>query len=286
MEERVREESRRWRVWKKIVIRAAVLGSPISHSLSPVLHRAAYQALGLKGRYEAIEVKAGSLEGFIATRDETWTGFSLTMPLKEEVLRIATSVDPLALQIHSANTLLRSGSGWRALTTDVTGFQHALISHRIAKFERVLIIGAGATARAAAAACDESGRQIAVIRRSNRGDDTMRSAVGKSAISFLEWNGDLSSADLVINTTPAGVADIFLPQVTSQPAGVFFEALYNPWPTKLLARWRAFGGETIDGLDLLVHQGIDQVALMGQVAVDRDLLAPLLRSAGLVALAK
>lgn len=268
------------------MIRAAVLGSPISHSLSPVLHRAAYQTLGLDGEYEAIEVKAGNLAEFIATRDETWTGFSLTMPLKEEVLKIATSVDPLALHIQSANTLLRSDAGWRALTTDVSGFQHALAAHHIMEFERVLIIGAGATARAAVAACDDSGRHIAIIRRSSNRDDAMRSAASKSAISFIEWGGELLPADLVINTTPSGVADIFLSQVISRPAGVFFEALYNPWPTQLLARWRAKGGQVIDGLDLLVHQGIDQVALMGQVAVDRDLLAPLLRAAGLLALTK
>jgi len=268
------------------MIRAAVLGSPISHSLSPVLHRAAYRALGLVGEYEAIEVERAGLKEFIATRDESWTGFSLTMPLKEEVLTIAQSVDPLALQIQSANTLLRSGSGWRAVTTDVSGFRHALIADRISKFEKVLIIGAGATARAAAAACDESGREIVVIHRSQKREDAMRAAASKSRVSFIDWNEKMPEADLVINTTPSGVADIFLPQVTSQPTGVFFEALYNPWPTQLLARWRAHGGQTIDGLDLLVHQGIDQVALMCQVTVDRDLLAPLLRTAGLLALTK
>ena len=150
------------------MIRAAVLGSPIAHSLSPVLHRAAYRALGLAGAYEAIDVVASALGEFIATRDNSWTGFSLTMPLKEEVLEIAESIDPLAVQIQSANTLIRSKSGWHALTTDVSGFHHALTAHGVTNYEKVLIIGAGATARAAAAACDEFGNNIIVINRSEK----------------------------------------------------------------------------------------------------------------------
>lgn len=266
------------------MIRAAVLGSPITHSLSPILHRAAYRAMGLTGEYEAIEVVASELAHFIATRDETWTGFSLTMPLKEEVLEIAERIDPLALQIHSANTLIRAESGWHALTTDVSGFRHALAAHGVTQYEKVLIIGAGATARAAAAACDELGRHLVVINRSNKREEAMRGSIRKSKVSFINWNEKLPPADLVINTTPAGVADIFIAQFTSQPQGVFFEALYHPWPTKLLAHWRALGGDAIDGLDLLVHQAIDQIALMSNRAVNRDELAPILRAVGLAAL--
>lgn len=266
------------------MIRAAVLGSPIAHSLSPALHRAAYRALGLEGEYEAIEVLASSLAEFIATRDETWTGFSLTMPLKEEILGIADSVDPLALQIQSANTLIRAESGWHALTTDVSGFQHALTAHGVTQYGDVLIIGAGATARAAAAACDEFGRHLIIINRSNKREAAMRGAIRKSKVSFISWNEELPQADLIINTTPAGVADLFVAQFTSQPKGVFFEALYYPWPTKLLAHWRGLGADAIDGLDLLVHQGIDQVALMSNHAVNRAELAPILRAAGLASL--
>lgn len=266
------------------MIRAAVLGSPIAHSLSPALHRAAYRALGLDGEYEAIEVEAAGLAEFIATRDRTWTGFSLTMPLKEEVLEIADSIDPLALQIQSANTLIRSESGWHAVTTDVSGFQHALIANGVARYEKIVIIGAGATARAAAAACDELGKHIVVINRSNKREEAMRAAVRSSKISFIGWNEKLPEGDLVINTTPSGAADIFVAQCTFRPGGLFFEALYHPWPTKLLARWRGLGGDTIDGLDLLVHQAIDQISLMCNVKVNRDELAPLLRAEGLAVL--
>jgi shikimate dehydrogenase len=266
------------------MIRAAVLGSPIFHSLSPVLHRAAYRALGVEGEYEGIEVVATELKQFIASRDRSWTGFSLTMPLKEEVLKIADSVDPLALRIQSANTLIRSDSGWHALTTDVGGFQNALAQHAVEDFKKVVIIGAGATARAAAASCDAAGREITVVNRSKARESSMRRAASKSAISFIDWNSQLPKADLIINTTPSQVADVFVSQFTSRPEGCFFEALYNPWPTKLLARWRSLGGKSIDGLDLLVHQAVDQVALMCYLTLNRSQIAPILRAAGLAVL--
>ena len=97
------------------MIKAAVLGSPISHSLSPLLHNSAYEQLGFKGRYEAIEVNAGGLAKFMDGRDETWTGFSLTMPLKEEAVTYAQHVDELAKRINSANTLYRDGGAWGTL---------------------------------------------------------------------------------------------------------------------------------------------------------------------------
>ena len=97
------------------MIKAAVLGSPISHSLSPLLHNTAYAQLGIQGSYEAIEVNAGGLAKFIDERDESWTGFSLTMPLKEEAVAYAKHVDDLAKRINSANTLYRDGGECGAL---------------------------------------------------------------------------------------------------------------------------------------------------------------------------
>jgi shikimate dehydrogenase len=249
-----------------------------------VLHRAAYRAIGLDGEYEAIDVNAAGLAEFIATRDESWTGFSLTRPLKEEIIAVADSVDALAMQIQSANTLIRSESGWHALTTDVSGFQHALSARAVKKYDEIVIIGAGATARAAAAACDELDNHIVVVQRSSLREKAMKHAVRKCRVSFINWNEELPKADLIINTTPSGVADFFVAQFTSRPESIFFEALYDPWPTKLLAHWRSLGGNCIDGLDLLVHQAIDQVSLMCNVAVNRDDLAPILRAAGIAAL--
>jgi len=266
------------------MIRAAVLGSPISHSLSPVLHRTAYEKLGISGQYRAIEVTADKLEVFIAGLDDSWTGLSLTMPLKEEILTIADEVDLLAAKIHSANTLVRCDKGWKALTTDVDGFIQALKANGRADFTKVIILGSGATARSAAAACDGEGRRITVIHRDPRREVAMRESVDLAEIEFRDWGSNLAQADLLINTTPAGVADGYAEKLEGNVHGTFFEALYNPWPTKMLAQWRAHHGFGIDGLDLLVHQGIDQVELMAGVSVNRSVLAPVLRTACLAAM--
>jgi shikimate dehydrogenase len=266
------------------MIKAAVLGSPISHSLSPLLHNSAYEQLGFTGRYEAIEVNAGGLAKFMDGRDETWTGFSLTMPLKEEAVTYAQHVDELAKRINSANTLYRDGGAWRASSTDVLGFSQALKSHRIDIKGHVVILGAGATARAAAAACDGVAGHITVINRSLSRVPGMSDAVLESELSFLNWDdlGVLSDADLVISTAPAGVTDsIELPKKTSAP---FFEALYKPWPTPASALWASRGGTVIDGLDLLIHQAIAQISIFSGAAFDISAMYTQLRSVGLAAL--
>jgi len=266
------------------MIRGAVLGSPISHSLSPVLHRTAYEKLGVYGQYQAIEMQPEKLRDFVSSLDETWTGLSLTMPLKEEILSIADEVDELAVRINSANTLIRSPRGWRALSTDVNGFTQTLLANGVTSFNTVVILGSGATARAAAAACDAPNRTIRIIHRSAEREAGMRKAVLLSNLEFASWGADLMPADLLINATPAGVADSYSEKLDGDVQGTFFEALYNPWPTKLLSKWRALKGFGIDGLDLLVHQGIDQVELMTGKKVQRAILAPVLRTACLAAM--
>lgn len=255
--------------------RAAVLGSPISHSLSPTLHNAAYLALGIEGKYDAVEIQSGELKSFmqqVRQTDANWIGFSLTMPLKEEIFSVADAVDPLAKQINSGNTLLPTNDGWLALTTDVSGFIWALAQHQIQDFSRVQIIGAGGTARAAAAAIDAPGRKIEVINRSAHREMDMRNAISLGQLEFKDWEGVKLDADLIINTTPALVAD-------NLPVGdgVLFESLYHPWPTKLANRWN---GKVIDGMDLLIHQAIDQIHLMTGFVIDRPAMAKLLRAAG------
>jgi hypothetical protein len=108
------------------MIRGAVLGSPIEHSLSPVLHRAAFADLHLEGSYDRIEVGAGELKKFLSERASEFDYLSLTMPLKEEVLQLGFATSDLALKSQSANTLIKSGGTWEATSTDGTGFVQAL----------------------------------------------------------------------------------------------------------------------------------------------------------------
>ena len=136
------------------MINAAVLGSPISHSLSPRLHMSAYRSLDISGQYVSFDVPAGTLGNFLNEKNSGWTGFSLTMPLKEEVLLVADEIDPLVKRIQCGNTLVRRDNKWILYSTDVLGFQQAWSSSNSAKPKSVLILGSGATARAAAAAFD------------------------------------------------------------------------------------------------------------------------------------
>lgn len=265
------------------MIKAAVLGSPIEHSLSPLLHSLAYTELGLQSSYTSIEIKSGELSTFLERCDQSWTGFSLTMPLKEEVLNFTGDVSPLAKAIRSANTLVQKEGIWSATTTDVSGFTNALLAHGRDASGNVLIIGAGATARAAGAACDGVASRITVMNRSESRVEAMSNSIEFSDLEFVGWDdaGAIERADLIISTTPQGVSDRlidFFPAVTT---GLYFDVLYRPWPTKALSAWSAAGGQIIDGLDLLIHQGIDQVRLFSGQNVDRPWMSKLMRTQGL-----
>lgn len=266
------------------MIKSAVLGSPISHSLSPLLHSTAYRELGVEGIYEAIEVKAGGLADFINNLDSSWTGFSLTMPLKEEAVVLAKIVDPLAKRIKSANTLVKRDGEWNATTTDALGFSNALHMHGVDQYGHVVILGAGATARAAAAACDGHASLITVVNRSKSREVDMSETVLHSSLEFVGWDESaiVRDADLVISTTPAGATDsLILPAITTRP---YFEALYNPWPTVASKEWALRGGLVIDGLDLLIHQAIAQIEIFSGIAFDHGNMYSLLRTVGVSAL--
>lgn len=268
------------------MIRAAVLGSPISHSLSPLLHQRAYEILGAQGTYEAIDVAAGELSNFLKDKDSGWTGFSLTMPLKEEVLAIATVIDPVAQLISSANTLFRKDNLWCASSTDITGFGFALNSQGFTKAKSATILGAGATARAVVGALDGRIEEISIISRNVGREEAIRKCATKSSITFLPWEytTPIAHSDLVVNTTPLYGADLFADYLPTKISALFFEVLYRPWPTVLHSRWRENGGETMDGIDLLVHQAIEQIALFSGKRVDRASMAQELRKVAVATL--
>ena len=267
------------------MIKAAVLGSPIGHSLSPTLHNCAYGVLGWDWEYTAIEVKGGDLEKFIETNRKTFRGLSLTMPLKEEALLVADSLDPLVKRINAANTLIFEENGVSAYSTDVSGFVQALTKAEVSIPNEITILGGGATARSAIAAVDGRGRTITVYSRSaSRGAQLINSSISATVV-VKDWAEAQSglSANLVIATTPTGATDHLIPTQSATSNGTLFESLYSPWPTKLLAKWQGLGGKYLDGLDLLVEQGIGQIELMSHEPLKIDLrsLAVTMRSAGL-----
>ena len=261
-------------------LKAAVLGFPIAHSLSPVLHAKAFDLLGIAGSYEAIEVASGGLADFLKSQGANYDYLSLTMPLKEEVLVIAESseieVDALALQIQSVNTLIRNGSGWSATSTDGSGFVKALANAGYDHFNSVLILGAGGTARAVAGALDEIADSVAIMGRSVRRNVGIAACFTKLAPEFISWDDqiDLRNFDLIVNTTPSGAADLVAENIPFKVEGLLFDVLYKPWPTFLARRWSDAGGKVISGLEILLYQGIDQINAvypLGQKIIDSEL---------------
>ncbi|MBC9715656.1 shikimate dehydrogenase [Streptomyces sp. TRM66268-LWL] len=248
--------------------RSAVLGSPIAHSLSPVLHLAAYERLGLRDwSYERFEVDEAALPGFVEGLGEEWAGLSLTMPLKRAVLPLLDEVSETAASVEAVNTVVFTEDGRRVGdNTDIPGIVEALREHGVEQVESAAILGAGATASSALAALSRvcTGEVVAYVRSEARAmemkqwgerlDVDVRTASWSDAAAALE-------APLVIATTPAGTTDDLARSVPERP-GTLFDVLYEPWPTELAARWSMFGGAVVSGLDLLVHQAVLQVEQM------------------------
>jgi shikimate dehydrogenase len=255
------------------VRRAAVLGSPIAHSLSPVLHSAAYAALGLeRWEYGRHEVREHELAAFVAGLGPEWAGLSLTMPLKRVALDVATEIGETAAAIGAANTLVLRDGTRRAENTDAPGMADALREAGVTKPERVLLLGAGGTAQAAIAALRDltpAPVRVAVREPSRSGavhETARRLGVPLEIHPLAEAGALIAGADLVISTLPKGVADD-LGRADWAPRSVLFDVVYDPWPTALAAGAAAAGCRIVSGLDLLLHQACHQVTLMtGQPA--------------------
>ena len=262
------------------MIQAAVLGSPISHSLSPRLHNAAYKFLNIPGTYSSFEVPAGTLRKFLSDKSDSWTGFSLTMPLKEEALDCVDFIDPLVLRIKSGNTIVNQDDVWKLFSTDVIGFKNAWNLHSDKQPSSVVIIGSGATARAAAAAFDSAGTRIQVIHRNPEREGSLRSCVQESSLGFSLWEFKeiLLTSDLVVNTTPKFALDELAAGLVTQPSGIFFDALYDPWPTHFAHAWSEQGGRVIGGLELLIAQGIEQIKFFTGADISTSELSQFLMS--------
>jgi len=252
------------------MIKAAVLGSPIAHSLSPLLHKSAYEILGIEGDYSAIDVPAPTLSDFLdRCLNEGWDGFNLTMPLKETVFESGVvTFDESATRIRSANTLVRSGNGFQASSTDMTAFDRLL---RDTPVDRTAIIGGGGTARAAIGALADRARSIDLIVRTPGRVDMARAIAPKVNFEIKKMDAALEGYDLVINTTPQGAADHFASRLKDVSA-LYFECLYQPWPTELSFAWKELGGATLNGIDLLVEQALDAISLITGEIFDYDLM--------------
>lgn len=248
--------------------RAAVLGRPIAHSLSPLLHNAAYAALELNWRYEAIECGAAELRDVLDTAagHGDWAGFSCTMPLKHAVVELADEVRPMAAAIGAGNTLLpRPGGGWIADNTDVTGIVATLREHGV-RPRSATVLGAGGTAQAVLAAVRQLHvpRCTALVRdrsRATRLERTAQTLGVELLIGELSVDAGALGADLVVSTLPAGAADAFAGARWHAGQAVL-DVVYDPWPTALAAAAQQAGAGVLSGARMLLHQAAAQVELM------------------------
>lgn len=259
--------------------RAAVLGSPIEHSLSPILHRTAYAELGLTNwSYEKFAVGGSgepTLLQFLAGRDPQWLGFSVTMPLKEDALAIAVAASGHAREMGAANTLVRTDRGWIADSTDAYGALEALLDAGVSAAgrspKRAVVLGAGATARSIVDALARLGvREIVFVVRTTIRPETETLAkrrgiavAREAGLARGHLDRLIAAADVTVSTLPTGTDLALAPAAPGTLEGrVLMDVVYGGWPTPL-ARWAAdAGATTISGLGMLVHQAGEQVRLM------------------------
>lgn len=277
--------------------RCGVLGSPVGHSLSPVLHRAAYGALGLDWEYDAHEVDAEGLAAFLAGLGEEWRGLSLTMPLKQVAVGLCTSVTGPARQVGVVNTvLMEQGGGLLGLNTDIPGLVSAwtaaglLATTARRPLRSATVIGAGATARSTVAALHDVGvgDVTFLVRSPERAAPVTALADGLGMHTHVVPATEPSAVpevDLLVSTLPgaafAGPLSEAVDLLVARSQAVS-DVAYDPRPTPLVSAARAAGLPCAEGFDLLLQQAVLQVELMtGSTA------APLaaMRAAGMAALA-
>jgi shikimate dehydrogenase len=286
--------------------RAAVLGSPIGHSLSPVLHRAAYASLGLDWQYEALDVADGpSLARLLERCDAEgdWAGLSLTMPLKKLVLPLLDATTPTAEATGAVNTVVfeRPDGGERAVATDrprrvghntdVPGLAQAVREAGLTSVAAAVVLGGGATASSAVAAMSRLGAQrvTVVVRSPQRAADVVRTGEHMGVpVDLVTW-GDAAGAGptspaLIISTVPAqGAAQVATLLAGFDARGcLLVDVAYDPWPTPVAEAWQRQDGEALGGFPMLLHQAVEQVRLMTGRTPDVDAM----RTAGQVALAQ
>ncbi len=268
---------------------ASVLGSPVAHSLSPVLHRAAYGSLGLSDwRYGVRECTSEQLADVLASArsNAEFGGFSLTMPLKVTALPLVDELEPLAHRVGAVNTVVPRDGLLFGANTDVPGLVAALIEAGVTAIERPVVLGAGGSAQAAVAALAALGAPaVRVAARSTHRVPALTDVARASGIDLAMVGWDRAAtgeSDLIISTVPGSAADALAPWIEAWPVpAALFDLVYAPWPTPLAAAALQAGATVLGGLDLLVHQAVGQIALMTGRQVDVSTL----RAAGERALA-
>jgi len=257
--------------------RLGVLGHPIAHSKSPLLHAAAYRVLGLDWEYSAIDVDEAALAGFVSALDDGWRGLSLTMPLKRAVLPLLDWADPLVGLTGGANTVLLDNGTLKGFNTDVYGVWAALSATGHTNFDRVSILGGGATAASVIVAVEQLGAEEVSLSVRSAANAAPLVALGERLgldVTVRELGGSVA-ADVVVSTLPGGTTH----GTQFEGSSLLLDVAYDPWPSSLAANWN---GQVVSGLEMLLHQAHAQVAtfVTGSPAGDLDAaVLPAMRAA-------
>ena len=251
----------------------AVLGHPIDHSLSPVLHAAAYRVLGLDWAYGRQDLTEDQLDGYVSTRDATWVGLSLTMPLKYRATELADVVDEASALTGACNTLLFDPETQRVqgFNTDVPALASVIRESATGAPDAVSIVGGGATAVSAVVAASRAGALSAdiFVRDTTRASNAVVAghACGINvAVHHLSDFAESSRNDVSIMTLPGSV-DLDLAQAGAENR-ILIDVAYSPWPTSRAQQWQASGGRIVGGLHMLVRQAVLQVRVFVSGSAD------------------
>ena len=266
-----------------------MLGSPVAHSLSPVLHNAAYQALDLTGwTFDRIECDARTLPGLVASADPVWVGYAVTMPGKRAALAMADVVTERAAAVGAANTLLRTDDGWQADCTDVSGVVGALRAaggYRPKPDATGLVLGAGGTASAALAglAALDVREVTVVVREPARAGDVRATAERLGVrLDVRRWSDSdigvlAQECAVLVSTVPAEAVAAHAAELALAPC--LLDVIYHPWPTPVAQAVAARGGALATGLDMLLHQAFGQVEQFTGQSAPREAMRDALRVA-------
>lgn len=248
----------------------AVLGSPIDHSKSPQIHEAAYRVLNEDWTYGRFEIPKGGLKRFIENEGSSFSGFSVTMPLKENAKSFADELDVLCVETGAANTLCKIGDKWFGFNTDVFGIMQSVRAKTNMEFKKSTILGSGATATSAMAAIARlsPGSEVIVVARNKEASKALVDFGSKSGLvvrrsRFIKRA--LTNADLVISTLPAKsldqLAEKLMVRTSFRPKGLLLDVAYDPWPSKIATLWTSRDAAVTSGKEMLVWQAIAQIRI-------------------------
>jgi shikimate dehydrogenase len=266
----------------------AVIGHPVAHSLSPLMHNSALWLYNLPYKYLAIDVPPASLE---KTVNILWNlefvGFNITIPHKERVAEMSVELSEEASITGAVNTTLRRSDGWKGFNTDVQGFISSLSRLGIKTIDTCLLLGAGGSARAAIYALDKIGTRKIIIanrtrERAARLAESMRHKISceLEIVDLSEANNFASKSELLVNATPVGLVEdkLLIDPEALDGSQVIYDLVYSHKPTPLIRAARSKGCRIIDGVVHLVEQGAASFKIWTGVSPDTSFMERVVRN--------